>query len=277
MIDVFANENYKATILNRIKELRLRKKSLTLKKISDVIGVQYTYLSKVMNRLDLHLSEDALFVLCKYLEFFPDEIDFILLQRSYEVSSSDDRKLALRLKISQWKEERKLNTSVKGNSDSASYIKEMEYLLNPLAVLIHVGLNCKSLREDPRQFCSKLGISSQQLKSILKILERNDLIQLNPNNIFQVSNVIQKRIHFSKEHPLTRIHQNLLKSELLQRLQKTEEADKVSFLATFTMDEPGFKKVKDEFQVFLKRIEKIATQSESQQVYQLSFDLFRWV
>ncbi len=276
-MDIFASDNYKTSILNRVKDLRPRKKSLTLKKLSEVVEVQYTYFSKVMNSSNLHLSEDALFILCKYLEFFPDEIEFILLQRSYEVSSQPERKSALLLKLNKFKEERNLNAPIKGIPTSTSFLKEMEYLFNPLAVLVHVGLNCKNLREDPRQFCSKLGITVQQLKEILKILERNDLIHLAPTNSLEVIDVIQKRSHFSKEHPLTRIHQNLLKMELQQRLQKTAENDKLSFLATFTMDEPGFKKLKAEFQFFLKNAEKIAAQSTNQEVYQLNFDLFRWV
>ena len=276
-MDVFASDNYKTSILNRVKDLRLRKKSLTLKKLSEVVNVQYTYFSKVMNSVDLHLSEDSLFTLCQYLEFFPDEIEFILLQRSYEVSAQPERKSALLLKLHKLKAEKNLNAPIKGIPTSASFLKEMEYLFNPLAVLVHVGLNCKSLRSDPRQFCSKLGITVQQLKDILKILERNDLIRLSPSDPLNVVEVIQKRSHFSKEHPLTRIHQNLLKMELQQRLQKTAENDKQSFLATFTMDEPGFRKLKEEFQVFLKKAEKIATQSTNQEVYQLNFDLFRWV
>jgi len=277
IMDIFAVDDYKISISNRLKEIRSRKKSLTLKKLSEVVGVQYTYFSKVMNSTNLHFSEDSLFVLCKYLEFFNDEIEFLLLQRSYEISTQPERKASLLLKINKLKEEKNLNAPIKGSPSSSLLIKEMEYLFNPLCVIVHVGLNCKKIKDDPRQLCSKLGISIQQLKEILKILERNDLIHLSPTNSLEVIDVIQKRNHFSKEHPLTRVHQNLLKSELQQRLQKTTENDKLSFLATFTMDEHGFKKLKEEFQLFLKKAEKISLQSQNQEVYQLNFDLFQWV
>jgi DNA-binding Xre family transcriptional regulator len=276
-MDIFANDLYKESITLRLKELQIHKKSLSLRKLANIVGIQYTYLSKVMNSKSIHLNEDDLYVLCMYLEFFPDEIDFILLQRSYETSAQGERKRILYNKIEKLKRERSLNADVKSVPSSSSIIKEMEYLFNPLCILIHVGLSSKKIRADTRQFCSKLGISAQQLKNILKILERNDLIRLSDDDPFLVTEVLQKRSHFSKEHPLTRVHQNLMKIELLQRLQHISESEKHSFLATFTMDQEGFKQIKDEFQLFLKKAEQISAKSLHDGVYQLSFDLFRWV
>ena len=43
------------------------------------------------------------------------------------------------------------------------------------------------------------------------------------------------------------------------------------------MDQPGFMRIKEEFQIFFKKIEQIAMESKDEQVYQLNFDLFKWI
>jgi hypothetical protein len=274
-MSVYSAPSYKKTIKLRVKELQGRNKPWTLKKLADHLSMQYTYFSKVLNDDGIHLSEDDLFVAAKALEFLPEEIDFLLLQRAHESSRKSERKNWLYQQIEKRRSEMQLN--IESKSFSSSEINaEMDYLFNPLCVVVQIAMMSETFRKDTRQLCSKLGLSAQQLRHILKILERNHILELDPQDSFTVLNVKNHSSHFNRDHPLMRVHQSLFKTAIQQRLQQTAEEDKHSFLATFTLDEHAFQDLKKEFQVFLKKAEQISRASKNNQVCQISFDLLKW-
>lgn len=275
-MDVFELSDYKEILRLRLKELKPRRQSLTFKKVAEHLNLQSTYLSKVLNTDTHHLSEDDLFVTCKLLEFLAEETDYILLLRSYAVSQKADRKKSLLNTIDRLKSERKLNTETKPSS-SSSITNEMEYLFNPHLLILHVALMSKTLRKDTRAIAQRLGLRAADTKQSLKTLERLNLIKIDPEDPYKVSHVETWRAHFHKDHPLMRVGQNLLRQMCQARLATTPEEEKHSMNFTFTMDEHGFAELKKEFNVFLKKAEQISMQSRHSEVYQLNFDLFKWL
>ena len=153
--------------------------------------------------------------------------------------------------------------------------EQIRYLFEPLHIVVHAALEMPEYRKDPRRLCQPLGITVDQLKDILRVLSRNDYIELDDGGL-KVREVKQGKIHFGPDHFLMRFHLSMVKSQMIARLAKTPEADKFSFLVTFSMDEDSYVKVREEFKGFLKRVEKIAHEARNQHVYQLSFDLFKW-
>ncbi|MFX5813225.1 hypothetical protein ABTE31_21195, partial [Acinetobacter baumannii] len=73
------------------------------------VPVQYTYLSRALNRADTHLSEDHFHEVLKLLHFFPDEIDYLLALRGFEVASSQSRRDYLRKKLAAMRSSREIN------------------------------------------------------------------------------------------------------------------------------------------------------------------------
>jgi len=275
-MDVFSQDDYKQILKLRLKELKTRRRSLSFKKVADYLGVQATYLSKVLNHDSHHLAEDDLYSTCRQLEFLGEETDYILLLRTHAVCTRPERKKELSAKLDRLKNERKLNTDSK-NLHSSALTNEMEYLFTPHLLIFHVALMSKALRKDPRAVGSRLGLKASDVKAILKNLERMDLVKLNPEDPFDVQEVERWRAHFHKDHPLMRVGQNMLRQVAQTRLQSTPEEEKHSLNFTFTMDQPGFDDLKKEFQVFLKKAEEISRKSRHSEVYQLNFDLFRWI
>src|SRR4051812_34567983 len=95
MADVDKAYDYKSEIKKRIAWLKSQGRPLTLKRIAERIGVQYTYLSKILNSVSLHLGEDDIFAIAQQLELHPHEIELWLLMRSYCGSVNADRKKLL--------------------------------------------------------------------------------------------------------------------------------------------------------------------------------------
>jgi hypothetical protein len=237
--------------------------------------VQYTYLSKALNDDSTHLNEDHLFVITRALEFFPEETEFLILQRAHATARDPERKTYLERKIRQQRRAHKLNADDQVmTSDKLS--DQIRYLFEPLAQVVHMALDLKHFADDPRRLLAPLQINLDQLKEILRVLSRNEYIELEPDGL-GIRKVTPGAIHFGPEHVLMRANLALTKSQMLARIARTPDADKYGFNVTFTMDQASFVKVREEFQSFLKRVEKIAQGARNEHVFQMSFDLFKWL
>lgn len=275
-MEVYEYDSYKKIIQSRIKELKTKNPSFTLKKLSTSIPVQYTYLSKVLNEESVHLNEDHLFRTAKILDFNDRETEYFTLLRSYEAATDPERKLYLKNKLENFKKDRVLDAQFK-QSVEARLSEEMRYLFDPFCIVVHMAMHIPEVRKSPIRLCTLLKITEHRLKNILLILERNGFVELRSDDPLRIKKLHEGHIHYGKDHPLMRTHQSLLKAAIPSRLQQVEESDKHSFLATFTLAPADFEKIKTEFQSFTKKVEKIVKDSTEQGVYQINFDLFRWL
>jgi hypothetical protein len=271
--DLYLEEDYRNSLKHRMQNLQEERPGLTWRKIAAEVPIQYTYLSRALNDERTHLNEDHLFVVCRALKFFPSEIDFLLTQRSLATAGDPERKDFLVSKLREARTLRKL--SVEGQSfDNMN--DQIRYLFEPLCLVVHMALDIPVYRSDPSKLCAALSITVGQLREILRVLSRNDYIELESDGL-NVRKIKSGKIHFGPEHFLMRYHLSMVKSQMIARIARTAEQDRFGFLVTLTMDEASFMRMREEFQQFLSRAEAIAAQAKSENVYQMSFDLFRWL
>lgn len=274
MVDIYASEDYRRTLKEKLKDVQARKPALTWRSIAAQIPMQYTYLSRALNNEQTHLSEDHLFTACRALEFFPAETEFILLQRAHATASDQIRKEHIFKKLEQIRSENKLNVDSRV-LDSSSILDEMNFLFEPYCVVVQVALAVPEYRNDPRKLCQHLGFSISRLREILRVLARAGFIELDEDGL-TIKKSTNPRLHFGRGHALMRFHQALLKNQVQSKLMTMPEEQKESKIFTFTMDDDGFEKVKSEFHEFIKKVEKIAKDARHKSVFQLNFDLFKW-
>lgn len=246
-----------------------------MKSLALQVGVQATYFSKFFHSDQTHLNDDHLFSLCRFLDFKSNEIDFIFTLKDYETANDELRKDYLKTKIEQFKKELKLNTETAASAVD-QLEEEMKYLFDPLCLLVHLALFIEPYRKNPLSIAHQMNLSPQKLREILGILLKNKFIEVG-EDLYEIKKVNQQRVHYGKNHPLMRVHQSILKTRINAELLETPEEKKHSFLVTFTTDELSFGLVKDEFQKFIKSVEGIAVKSKPTGVYQLNFDLFKWL
>lgn len=273
---IYSFVNYKEAIRERVKHLKLSKKALTLRKLADRLSIQHTYLSRCLNGDKAHLSEDHTYSLGRLLGWLPEEIDYLLLLRSHACTADMHRREFLDARIDAIRKTR-VASAEEQTFRYEDLQAEAAYLFTPLAIVVHVALFIKDYRTNPRALCSLLGITPDRLKEILRILDQSDYIVLSDQDPFVVNDVKSKYPHFGREHPLMRAHQATLKTLLQARLQQTSESAKESFMVTFSMDEAGFARVRDEFKTFVAKIQQISFEGKHQHVYQLGFDFLRWL
>lgn len=274
-MDVFAETNYKKAIRAYVKDRSNTSKPITLKRLAEKIPIQYTYLSKALNDDKTHLSEDHIYSIARTLGLFAEEADYLMLLRAHALAANPERKSELALKLERMRKARKLRASVQEYNSMQAEL-EMAYLLDPLSLLTNIALGLDEYRKDPQKLCVALGIAPLQLKAILQNLAKLGFVELGSREL-EVRKLLKSRFHYGADHPLIRVHQSMLKQLSSSQLQKTREEDKHGFMATFTADAAAFEKIKLEFQTFLSRVEKIAQGSQDKGMYQLAFDLFRWL
>jgi DNA-binding Xre family transcriptional regulator len=258
-----------------VKELQATRKHLTLKKLASQISIQNTYLSKALNDEKTHLNEDHLYSICQLLELEPEETDFLLLLRSHATAQDPARKSFLYTKLEKKRRKRRLNAEVQ-DYESSRLTRDMGYLFDPLCAVVYVSLHIPQVQKNTRVLTQNLGITLAKLKEILRTLVSLELVEMSADDPFAFKRFLKSQIHYGRDHPLMRVHQSLLKTMVHSQLLRTAEEDKHSVLVSFTTDEGGFAKIKDEFQAFLKRVEGVVGASKDTHTYQLSFDLFKW-
>lgn len=273
---VYEFSDYKVAIRARVKSLQKSKKAITLRKLADRLSLQPTYFSRCLGSDRAQLSEDHLYSLGRYLDFLPEEIDYLLLLRSYASTSDTHRRENLFARIDCIRKQR-IVSSERAEFRLEDFQAEAAYLFTPMAIVVHVALFIQSYRKNPRSLCPLLGVTAERLREILRVLDQSDYIQTADDDPFNVIEVKSKYPHFGREHPLMRAHQNTLKTQLLSRLQQTSESDKESFMVTFSMDQDGFERVRTEFKSFIGKIQQISSEGKHSHVYQLGFDFLRWI
>lgn len=273
--DFLDEDNYKSALRTQLSFLRTQGSSLTWKKASALVPMQYTYLSRVLNRDEQHFSEDHLHALCRILEFLPSERDFLMLLRARDSSQDKTRKAELDAQVERLRREKKLQSKDVRVEDSLSLTRQADYLLDPVCVLVHVSMHIEKFKKDPRLLSEHLGVDVERIKSCLQKLARIGFIELDDIR-WKVKSISSEPIHFGREHPLMRVHQQLQRALMQERLKETADSHKISNVFTFTLDEGAFEDIKKEYQSFLKRVESIARRARDANLYQISFDFFRW-
>lgn len=272
---IYEYRDYKEALRDRAKFIKNSRPQLTLQNLAKKISIQYTYLSKVLNSDSTHLGEDHLYSIGQYLEYLPEEIDFLLLLRSYQTTENLNRKENLFKKIESIAKSKKISAE-HIESSSFELNKDLAYLFNPICQIIQVSLFIKDYKSNPRLLGPLLGLNVKQLKEYLKILENSGYIKLDAEDPFKVLEIKKKAQYFTKTHPLMRAHQSMLKDALQSRLTQTLEENKESFMVTFTMDEKGFEFTKLAFDEFIKKVQSYTFECHHTNVYQICFDFLRW-
>lgn len=272
MTDLFHQSNYKTILKTAVKDLSQTKKAVTLKYLAEKIPVQYTYLSKCLNDESHHLSEDHVFKACKVLNLDHRQTEYVMLLRTASTTDCPERASHLAERLKRLKLETALLASTQRGQENA-WPDEFRYLLDPIMVVVHVALGVPEYAKAPEKLAGHLGISPLKLEQVLNQLEKLFLIEREGK---EVTKVLRNHIHYSVEHPLTRVHQAVMRSLCDSTLQKTPEGEKYSFMVSFATDPAVIETIKDDFRAFIRRVEQVASQGEKKDVYQLNFDLFKW-
>lgn len=268
-----APHNYKEFIRSRVKSYKKERGEMTLKKLASLVPMQYTFLSKVLNEEEAHLSPGHLYAISTILELSPVEKDYVFLLRDYEAATHLDLKRHLASKVDRFYKEKIIQAKFEGGISALS--TEVNYLLEPLAILTHLYLMAEPYREDPKRIARELSITFDQVKQIIQELAALGFVELDEEG-FKVLRVIEKRIHYSPTHPLIKQHQKMMRIFCASEIEKIPAHRKKSFLLSFASDEETYRKIEEKLAKFISDVNALVQESKTEKFYQVNLDLFPW-
>ena len=271
-LNIYEQDNYKEVLKQKLLYLKASDKKYTLKYLAGQIEIQHTYLSKFFNKDEVNLSSDDVFELARSLNFTEDEIEYLLLLRELATTQNPEKHEYLRKRVKEYQLKYRVGKEMKLQTQTNN---ELEYLLNPNFLIIHIALTMSKFRKSPVDLCDPMGLTINELKSYIKTLVSLDFLEIGETPL-EITNVKMKKLHYGKTHPLMRIHQQLLRGKVTERIANTSESNKESFMATFSFDEANSNKAKDEFKTFFNKVSDLQSKTKGEGLYQLNFDLFKW-
>jgi uncharacterized protein (TIGR02147 family) len=257
-----------------MREKRKSKPHLTASYIAKKLNIQNSYLSRILNKGELNLTEDLLFSISDLLEVDHEEYNYLELLRQRATSNCDKRQdyLQQRIKFCQ----STMVAKAQKQRTTRRYDSQVKYLKDPHFVITHIALHIESYRKNPALLLSVLGYNDKKLADILATLKDLQFIAIDCDTE-EITALPDANIHFGKDHPLMTVYQLLLQNFSLSRLQALGVEEKEQFVATFSADEETFKTVQRKFTAFIKDIGEDIKKADSNHVYQLNFNLFKWL
>src|SRR5690349_11834242 len=100
-MQVYESKSYKTYLRDALlqKKQAVSASRYTYDRMARACGIQKTYLSRVLNSDGSHLSDDQLYLACRFLGVGIEEREFLLLLRDCERSSVPERKAELQGRI----------------------------------------------------------------------------------------------------------------------------------------------------------------------------------
>ena len=272
---IFEFNDYRIFLKEYILEInRFGEEKLTYQKLAEKLRIQKSYLSKVLKG-DADLSRDQAYLCAGELNLSQKEEDYfhLLIDSSRTALPDFRKKLAKRIKSIQLQ-----------NTQSIEYLKEksdqvldsnqiQKYYLMPETQLVHLALGLKRFQQSPEELKSELNISGEMLTNALKLLEELQLIERKNDSI----KLLKSNMHLDNSSAFFHQWHVQFKLKALEKLKSLSQDDKYNFLVTFSSKEADKEKIRIEFFNFLKKVESIVKGSEPQNLYQMNFDLFKWL
>jgi hypothetical protein len=266
--------DYKASIKWLLAEhKKVASSRFTFERLSQACRVHKTYLSRVLNSDTTHLNDDQLYRASQFLGLTKRDREFLFLLHSYQKTDIKERKEELRDKIASFQELKQKSESKLSFRNEHSERELAEYYYDPNMQLVHMFLKVRKYQNDTHLIADKIGISYDYLTSILSKLESHGLIALEGDAYKVISGAVT---HLTVDSPLFKAYRVGQRVRALDRIQKLENDRTYNFNVLITSNETVRKEIQTRFIKWLQEVQSIVMDSEDQEVYQMSFDLFDW-
>ncbi|MBX3019852.1 MAG: TIGR02147 family protein [Bdellovibrionaceae bacterium] len=271
-MSIYSQWNYRAFLASECQALKTRKPGFTLQKLAHKTSIQPPYLTNVFKER-AHLSADQSFAIGHEIGLADEELDYLLLLLEWERSGSGPRKQKLKAKLENIRREKlKSKAHLQKEIVQAQDGHETRFFLNPYYKVINAFLGVERYAKDPGLLATALNLSPRQVDQWLKDLVEMGFVRKTPQGFEK----LKRNFHLPKESPLCLPHQNLLAQISTRQQHGLPDDEKFNFAVTFSADAETREKIQREFLSFLKKIEGLVKDAPAQEVYGLSFDLFRW-
>ena len=277
-MELFQTLNHRKILKDLVaKSLNAKGYRLTFSDLAQTIGVQKTYVSRVMAEQACWNADQA-FQIGEFFKLSSDEATYYALLVEMERTGLGKRRAQLLEKV---KHLRQIHLRSEKSVQQATQIAAptqssttAEYFSDPYHSIVHVYLSLPKFRKNMSRLAEELGLSLSYLKGILRRLESLNVLRYDSKN--DVVTLTEARIHSPGGSPLVFGQQLLFRALAMDRMQRCPAARRNNFNVVFTADPSVQESIWGEFLEFLKKVEELANTSTAKEIFYLQFDLFPW-
>lgn len=246
---------------------------VTYQKLAEIMRIQKSYLSKVMSG-NASINKDQGYLLGQFIGLSEEEMSFLFLLIDFEKCALVELQNKLRdqiktIQIQQTQSDKYIDKTK--NELTSEEIQE--YYLLPENQLIHLALSIAKYQENTELLRSDLRINRDTFSKSLKILQKLNLIELTSKKV----KLLKSNLHLEHSSPFFHQWKTQMALKSIEWIKGLETKDKYNFTVSFTSDEQAKEKIRIEFLNFLKRVETLVSKAPSESLYQLNFDLHKWI
>ncbi len=275
MISVFSFLDYKKYLRAEIAERKQKTGPLkvTFSDVAASAKIHQTYLSRVLAG-QADINSDQAFAIATFLGLGHKEAEYFLLLVENQKSSNQARKKILLEKINRLKDQSlKTKAHLQSHFLSPSVEKTSLYYTDPIHQVVHMALTIPEVAQDPERLRLCLCLSVKRFQIILKNLEEYGFLRSTGSTYES----LQSSLHLDPASPVNDTYQQMMRSLALGRFPLIEEKEKNLVSVMITIDEEHKSKIREEFMFFLKKVEGIVKDSPAKELYQMNFDLLKWM
>lgn len=272
MKNLFLASDYRTLVQEQADILKNSNVSMTYAHFAKAMNIQPTYLSRVFQKI-AHLNGDQLHLACSVLGLSETETDFAFLLMEFNRAGLESRRKILQKKINAIRDsmnEAKAHLEVEFTKAESSAAQD--YYLDPMVPVVHAFLTVPRYRREPLLVARALGIPQTKFRSILERLEKFGIIRWKKQNI----EILKEHLHLDRHSILHEAYQQLFRHASIERLRQLGTDEKLEFSVTLTADDETRIRIRNEFNIFIKKIESLVRKAPSEKVFQMNFDFFPW-
>jgi uncharacterized protein (TIGR02147 family) len=272
-MSIYAYLEYRHFLAEEIKKRKKTGLGVTQAELAKACGMQNTYLTNVLKGRG-HFNSDQIYALASNLKLSEEETNYLFLLKEYEQSASAERKEKLKRQLDAFKQQALKSEkyiSAKPPADEQALL--MKYYGDPMNKIVHLLLQIPRYTENYSRAAIDLNIQKKYLQKILETLIELKMIEFKDD---KTALVLKKNFHLPKESLMLLPHQLLMRQKAAQRLLEVPIDKRYSFSVTFSATEEVRRSIQQKFLEFLKDIEQLVKEAESENAYQINFDLFPW-
>ena len=272
-MNIFNYLDYRKWLLEVSTAYKKKNLGWTFNRIASKTMIQPTYFTHVIKKRS-HLNTDQLYQISEFFNLSSIEMEYLILLMEWErtgIKKREDHVKQQIDKIQKDMSEEISHINVKENKFSTDDLTR--YYTSPDMQLIHMFLIIEKYQKDLNLVAKAMAIPFERVKKHTEELVKMKLVK-QLGGMFIADNF---KIHLPKDGPLTDAWLDLMKQRAIIQQSRVDINNKHNFIVTFTSDKDTQDSIKREFSLFLKRVQELVTKRPNDEVYQMQFDLFRWI
>lgn len=270
---IFEFSSYQDYTISYIENEKRLGNKVTFQKLADQMRIQKSYLSKVMAK-NASINKDQGYLLAKFMGLTEEETNYLFLLIDYEKCALNELKEQLLDKIKTIQiQQTQSDKYIKKTSNELTSEELQEYYLLPENQLIHLALSIPKYQSNIEKLREDLRINKQSFVTSLKILQNLQLIKIDDKKV----TLLKSNLHLKHDSPFFHQWKAQMSLKSIEWIKNLETKDKYNFTVSFTSDEETKENIRIEFLNFLKKVEGLVSQAPSKSLYQLNFDLHKWI